>query len=88
MTSSGQTTIEYGVENQSSGDHNNGMIAKKTSNKVSKCGGSKKVRSAAQRQPRKSLVAMYQSQISGDKNTIKIRIKKSNLTAHVQVIYG
>lgn len=35
--------------------------------------------------PRKALVAMYHSQISGDKNAIKIRIKKSNLTAQVQV---
>lgn len=31
--------------------------------------------------PKKALVAMYHSQISGDKNTIKIRIKKSNLSA-------
>lgn len=37
--------------------------------------------------PRKALVAMYHSQISGDKNTIKIRIKKSNFTAQVQVHY-
>lgn len=37
--------------------------------------------------PRKALVAMYHSQISGDKNTIKIRIKKSNFTAQVQVIF-
>lgn len=35
--------------------------------------------------PRKALVAMYHSQISGDKNTIKIRIKKSNLSTHTQV---
>lgn len=33
--------------------------------------------------PRKTLVAMYHSQISGDKNTIKIRIKKSHLAAQV-----
>lgn len=37
-----------------------------------------------QRRPRKALVAMYHSQISGDKNTIKIRIKKSDLS-EVQV---
>lgn len=30
--------------------------------------------------PRKAIVAMYHSQISGDKNTIKIRIKKSNFS--------
>lgn len=35
--------------------------------------------------PRKELVAMYHSQISGDKNTIKIRIKKSNLSAQIPV---
>lgn len=33
--------------------------------------------------PRKGLVAMYHSQISGDKNTIKLRIKKSNFMSQV-----
>lgn len=35
--------------------------------------------------PRKAFVAMYHSQISGDKNTIKIRIKKSNFSP-IQVV--
>lgn len=35
--------------------------------------------------PKKALVAMYHSQISGDKNDIKIRIKKNNFTSQVQV---
>lgn len=38
------------------------------------------VPSTGRGRPRKALVAMYHSQISGDKNTIKIRIKKSNLS--------
>lgn len=33
--------------------------------------------------PRKALVAMYHSQISGDKNAIKIRIKKSSFSSQV-----
>ncbi|KAF7286700.1 F-box and leucine-rich repeat protein 6 [Rhynchophorus ferrugineus] len=35
--------------------------------------------------PRKTIVPMYQSQISGDKNAIKIRIKKSNMSTQVQL---
>ncbi|XP_017783584.1 PREDICTED: F-box/LRR-repeat protein 6 [Nicrophorus vespilloides] len=62
-------------------DYNNGAIGK--SNKVGK--GKKTGTSAGRGRPRKALVPMYQSQISGDKNTIKIRIKKSNLSTHVQL---
>lgn len=61
-----------------SSEHNNGVL-RKTSKK-------KKLSSGPGRgRPRKALVAMYHSQISGDKNAIKIRIKKSNFTAQVQV---
>jgi hypothetical protein len=49
-------------------------------------GSKKKIGTGVGRgRPRKALVAMYHSQISGDKNTIKIRIKKSNFTAQVQL---
>ncbi|XP_028133036.2 F-box/LRR-repeat protein 6 [Diabrotica virgifera virgifera] len=52
-------------------EYRNGVIKK--SNKK------KKLSSGPGRgRPRKALVTMYQSQISGDKNAIKIRIKKSN----------
>ncbi|XP_068912380.1 F-box/LRR-repeat protein 6-like isoform X2 [Tenebrio molitor] len=65
-------------------DYQNGNI-KKLNNKVSK-GSKKKIGTGVGRgRPRKALVAMYHSQISGDKNTIKIRIKKSNFTAQVQL---
>ncbi|XP_060526651.1 F-box/LRR-repeat protein 6 [Cylas formicarius] len=58
-------------------DHSNGII-KKTGKK-------KKLSSGPGRgRPRKAHVAMYHSQISGDKNTIKIRIKKSNFSTTVQ----
>lgn len=60
-------------------DLSNGSFEKSDS-KVSK---SKK--KLVRGRPRKALVAMYHSQISGDKNTIKIRIKKSHLTAQVQL---
>lgn len=43
----------------------------------------KKQLAATRGRPRKSLIPMYHSQISGDKNTIKIRIKKSNLNVPV-----
>lgn len=65
-------------------EYNNGIYANaiKSSNKVTK---SNKKRagelSTARGRPRKALVPMYHSQISGDKNAIKIRIKKSNLIA-------
>lgn len=36
--------------------------------------------------PRKALVAMYHSQISGDKNAIKIRIKKSSFSSQVSFL--
>ncbi|CAG9856654.1 unnamed protein product [Phyllotreta striolata] len=52
-------------------EHRNG-VAKKINKK-------KKLTSGPGRgRPRKGHIAMYQSQISGDKNTIKIRIKRSN----------
>lgn len=69
-------TFEDEVYN--SPEYNNGVL-RKTSKK-------KKLSSGPGRgRPRKALVAMYHSQISGDKNAIKIRIKKSNFTAQVQV---
>lgn len=70
------------VESQDT-DFNNGSI-KKLNNKASK--SRKKLSTGMGRgRPRKALVAMYHSQISGDKNTIKIRIKKSNFTTQVQL---
>lgn len=59
----------------------NGAIKK--SRKRRNAGAS--VSSSGRGRPRKAFVAMYHSQISGDKNTIKIRIKKSNLSP-IQVI--
>lgn len=53
---------------------NNGEIKKSRKRKNASVPGT------ARGRPRKALVAMYHSQISGDKNTIKIRIKKSNLS--------
>lgn len=58
-------------------------IPEKTNHKVSK--SKKKNSSLGRGRPRKALVPMYQSQISGDKNTIKIRIKKSNICEQEQV---
>lgn len=59
-------------------NYNNGVY--KNTNKVTKS-YKKKISETARGRPRKALVPMYQSQISGDKNAIKIRIKKSNLIA-------
>ncbi|KAG5896474.1 hypothetical protein JTB14_005855 [Gonioctena quinquepunctata] len=57
-------------------EHSNGVIRKSSKKK--------KISSGPGRgRPRKALVTMYHSQISGDKNTIKIRIKKSNLCAQM-----
>ncbi|CAH1119054.1 unnamed protein product [Phaedon cochleariae] len=51
---------------------------------VKKSNKKKKLSSGPGRgRPRKALVTMYHSQISGDKNTIKIRIKKSNFCAQI-----
>lgn len=71
----------------SSVDVINGAI-KRSDLKVSKSYSKKKsgMSAATSRgRPRKTLVAMYHSQISGDKNAIKIRIKKSNLTTQAPV---
>lgn len=60
-------------------EHRNGVI-KKLNKK-------KKLTSGPGRgRPRKAHITMYQSQISGDKNTIKIRIKKSNFCTQVRYI--
>lgn len=57
-------------------EHRNGVVKK--SNKK------KKLSSGPGRgRPRKALVTMYHSQISGDKNAIKIRIKKSNFCTQI-----
>nr|CAH7713714.1 unnamed protein product [Callosobruchus chinensis] len=53
--------------------HSNGVIKKSSKRKKLSSG-------PGRGRPRKEIVAMYHSQISGDKNTIKIRIKK-NFTA-------
>lgn len=54
----------------------NGLV-KKTSKRRKNSNGPVRDR------PRKALVAMYHSQISGDKNAIKIRIKKSSFLSQV-----
>ncbi|KAK9874860.1 hypothetical protein WA026_005676 [Henosepilachna vigintioctopunctata] len=70
-------------------NYNNGAIddldeePEKTNHKGSK--NKKKNSSPGRGRPRKALVPMYHSQISGDKNTIKIRIKKSSITEQEQV---
>ncbi|EEZ97209.2 F-box/LRR-repeat protein 6 isoform X2 [Tribolium castaneum] len=71
-------TSTGGGSHEESTDCNNGSSIKKVSKSRSKSG-------MGRGRPRKALVAMYHSQISGDKNTIKIRIKKSNFTAQVQL---
>lgn len=60
---------------------------KKSNRKVSKSHNKKSmdVSNIGRGRPRKTFVAMYHSQISGDKNAIKIRIKKSNLTKQIPV---
>lgn len=69
----------FGNVNFEHSEHSNGVV-RKTNHKK------KKLSSGPGRgRPRKALVAMYHSQISGDKDTIKIRIKKSNYTTQVQV---
>ncbi|KAJ8940321.1 hypothetical protein NQ318_014396, partial [Aromia moschata] len=74
-----QSSDPYGVDgekevNFTPSEYSNGVIRKSNHKK-------KKLSSGPGRgRPRKALVAMYHSQISGDKNAIKIRIKKSNFT--------
>ncbi|XP_025835430.1 F-box/LRR-repeat protein 6-like isoform X2 [Agrilus planipennis] len=68
----------------------NGVFAVKSKrNKVTRSSGErKKVKmgsTSARGRPRKTFVTMYHSQISGDKDTIKIRIKKSNAITHVKL---
>lgn len=58
-------------------------LPEKTNHKVSK--NKKKTSTPGRGRPRKALVPMYHSQISGDKNTIKIRIKKSSITEQEQM---
>lgn len=69
-------------------DFNNGVDLNKTNNKISKSNKRKVSMGANRGRPRKALVTTYHSQISGDKNTIKIRIKKSNLIAQVGFCLG
>lgn len=60
-------------------DYNNGVY--KNTNKVTKSYRKRVSDTTTRGRPRKALVPMYHSQISGDKNAIKIRIKKSNSIA-------
>ncbi|KAL3276889.1 hypothetical protein HHI36_012260 [Cryptolaemus montrouzieri] len=78
------------LRNNTARCYNNGAIdefdekPEKISYKGSK-GKKKNVSSPGRGRPRKALVPMYHSQISGDKNTIKIRIKKSHITEQEQM---
>lgn len=82
-----QSSDPYNITNEKSfgdvkfehSEHSNGVV-RKTNHKRKKLSNG-----PGRGRPRKALVAMYHSQISGDKDTIKIRIKKSNLTTQVQV---
>ncbi|CAG9772902.1 unnamed protein product [Ceutorhynchus assimilis] len=84
QTTSERIDTEEEVDNLSQSDdvyvpevHNNGNLNLKKTRK-------KKISSGPGRgRPAKALVTMYHSQISGDKNAIKIRIKKSNM-GHIQ----
>lgn len=60
-------------------EHNNGTLKKSRKKRISSGPG--------RGRPAKALVTMYHSQISGDKNAIKIRIKKSNLSNVQPVSY-
>ena len=71
------------VTHSSISDISNGIALKKSNGK-SKI-ERKKLNLPGRRRTHKGLVTVYQSQISGDKNAIKIRIKKSNLTTQVKV---
>lgn len=69
-------------------DVNNGVIKKKRKSKDSSAlgktvGQKPRVGQGRGRPPKRPLIATYHSQISGDKNTIKIRIKKSHLSSQV-----
>lgn len=84
----------YDEENSTTSDTTDKRIRESSPEEVSN-GAIKKSRkkrnaavptSTGRGRPRKAFVAMYHSQISGDKNTIKIRIKKSNLSP-VQVTF-
>ncbi|CAH0559666.1 unnamed protein product [Brassicogethes aeneus] len=59
----------------------NGAVRRGSGKKGRKVGGGT---GAGRGRPKKEHVAMYQSQISGDKNAIKIRIKKSGFTTQAQ----
>lgn len=72
-------------------DLNNGTIKQKR-HKVKSTSSHKKVSGVGtglgRGRPRKVGMPMYHSQISGDKNAIKIRIKKSNLAPQVSMFYN
>ncbi|XP_049821384.1 F-box/LRR-repeat protein 6 isoform X2 [Aethina tumida] len=57
--------------------HNNGAVRRNAAKRSGRPSGPGRGR------PKKGHVAMYQSQISGDKNAIKIRIKKSGFTSQI-----
>lgn len=68
---------------------NNGVIKSKGKNRkeaVKSGAGQKRSSAGRGRPPKKPAIATYHSQISGDKNTIKIRIRKSHLGAQVIII--
>lgn len=68
----------YDLNNEFPDNEIKNGAAKKVTHKVGK--SKKKI---VRGRPRKALVAMYQSHLSGDKNTIKIRIKKSDLSVQL-----
>lgn len=83
--------ISKSVKFHSAIDVINGATKKRNRKEAKSCSKKKASMSGAagRGRPRKTLVAMYHSQISGDKNAIKIRIKKSNLTTQIPVcMYG
>lgn len=69
-----------GLEKSSFQELGNGAIKKSRKKKNPTLPGGPRGR------PRKALVAMYHSQISGDKDAIKIRIRKSNMS-QVQLVF-
>lgn len=66
-------------------DVSNGAIPK-ANHKLSKTTNNRKKLGSSRGRPRKTLVAMYHSQISGDKDTIKIRIKKSTAQVIIHIV--
>lgn len=84
----GQLSDPYNFNNEKSLDDDFLMSPSDHNGTLKKSYRKKKMSSGPGRgRPRKALVAMYHSQISGDKNAIKIRIKKSCLTTQVNTSF-